>query len=158
MKYLKRATSIGFVLAFASIAIAPAPIIAQTADLTFPVRVDGTPAGAATIAANLPTDAVVLRQKIYPALPSKQVESEQQANIVLTTTDAALISTMTAWLNANNSGAKNTVQRKSVEIDRVEPSKPTLRFELKGAWPTKIETSGAATLITVVYQSLEPVP
>lgn len=137
----------------------PARASAQDATVTtFRVMIDGTPAGFATTAANLPTEGVVLRQSTNPNLPSTQVASAGQGNVILTTTDPALISTMQAWIKADNSGEKNTVQRKTVEIDRVTPMKPIARYGLLDAWPTKVDATDGTTVITLVFERLEPMP
>ena len=62
-----------------------------------------------------------------------------------------------AWMAANNSGSKDTVQPKTVEIDRMSGTAPATRYRLKGAWPTKLDSVGNESVITIVYQTLEPV-
>ncbi len=143
----------------AAFAIVPTTAPAQdTTATTFRVMIDGTPAGAASVAANLPTDAVVLHQNTDPNLPSKQVVSAQQGTVILTTADPALVAAMQAWIKVDNSGDKNTVQRKTVEIDRVRPMRPIARYGLLDAWPTKVEAVGGTTVITLVYERLAPIP
>jgi hypothetical protein len=144
-------------MAAALLAAAPGPASAQDSTAAFRVLIDGTPAGSATIVTNLPMDAVVLHQNADTARPSTQVASAQQGNVVLTTEDPALTSAIQAWTNTNNSGSKNTVQRKTVEIDRMAGASPSKRYRLMGAWPTKVDVLGSMTVITIVYQRLEPV-
>ncbi len=143
----------------ATIATAPAGATAQdTTSATLRVLIDGTPAGIATAAENLPTAGVVLRQDANPNVPSKQVVASGQGNAILVTADAGLVATMQAWMKADNSGYKDTVQRKTVEIDRMTAAGPGTRYQLSGAWPTKIDTGTGGTMITIVYQSLAPIP
>ena len=148
-------------MAVAALMLAVLPSAARAQDatgVTFRVLIDGVPMGSATVAANLPTEAVVLHQQSDPNIPSKQIISAEQGKVMLTTTDSALVSAMQAWIAADNAGFKNTVQRKTVEIDRINPAGPVARFALHGAWPSAVDVTGGATVITIVYQRLEPVP
>jgi hypothetical protein len=143
----------------AAIAAMPAISAAQdTAPATLRVLIDGTVAGTATAAENLPTAGTVLHQDNNPTLPSKQVVASGQGTVVLVTADTGLISTMQAWMKADNSGYKDTVQRKTVEIDRMTAAGNGTRYQLSGSWPTKIEAGDGGTMITIVYQSLAPIP
>ena len=147
-------------LAAGVFAAAPAMASAQTlipANLT--VTVDGKAVGFATAAANLPSGGAVLHQNSDPSIPSAQVVSAGQGNVVLLTSDPNLIAAMQAWVQADNSGSKDTVQRKTVQIDRTLVGGPNSRYMLTGAWPTKIEpsTASSGTLITIVFQTLAPV-
>ncbi len=137
-----------------------APLGASAQDTTstdYRVSIDGTPAGTATAVVNLPGNAVVLHQDSIPNLPSKQIVSADQGSIMLTTTDPALVAAIQAWMKANNSGYKDTVQRKTVEIDRIGGG-PNSRTRLSGAWPTKVTAATTGNTITIVYQQLAPVP
>jgi len=127
----------------------------ESTQTTFQVLINGTPAGTASTATNLPSDAVAMQQDSSTNLPRKQVESSQQGTVVLTSEDPALISTIQAWMNVDNSGSKNTVQRKTVEIDRLVGTGATTRYRLSDAWPTSIDSANAASGITIVYQRLE---
>lgn len=143
----------------ATLAVAPARAPAQdTTSATIRVLIDGTLAGSASAAENLPITGAVLHQDANPNLPSKQVVSSGQGSVVLVTGDAGLVSTIQAWMKADNSGYKDTVQRKTVEIDRVMATGPSTRFQLSGAWPSKIEAGPGGTMITIVYQTLAPIP
>ncbi len=146
------------VAAIMSAIVPPSAPAQATSAPIFRVMIDGTPAGSATAAANLPTEGVVLHQTTNPTLPSAQVVSATQGTVMITTADTALVSTMQAWIKADNAGDKNTVQRKTVEIDRVTPMKPIMRYGLLDAWPTKIDAVDGATVITLVYERLEPMP
>jgi len=140
-------------IAFASV---PSPTYAQgTQQSTFQVLIDGTLAGTASAATNLPTNAVAIQQDSTTSLPRTQVESSQQGNVVLTSSDTGLISAIQAWMKVDNSGSRNTVQPKTVEIDRLLGSGATTRYRLSGAWPTRIDGSPGANTITMVYQRLE---
>ncbi|HXF23120.1 MAG TPA: hypothetical protein VN602_01285 [Gemmatimonadaceae bacterium] len=137
-----------------------APLCASAQDTTstdYRVSIDGTPAGTATAVVNLPGNAVVLHQDSTPNLPSKQVVSADQGTIMMTTTDPALVSAIRAWMKADNSGYKDTVQRKTVEIDRIGGGTNS-RTRLSGAWPTKVTAATTGNTITIVYQQLAPVP
>ena len=151
-----RSVARNFRRTLAAIAIA-SPILAGTAMAQdappFRVLIDGTAIGSATAAANLPTDAVVLHQSADTTLPRTQVAAGQQSSVILTTTDPILVGAMRTWMSANNSGSKNTVQPKTVEIDRIDGA-TTTRYRLLNAWPSKLEP-GATTAITIVYQQLE---
>lgn len=149
---IRLATAIAAILV-----IAPLSASAQMMRGSYRVLVDGMPAGMASTVANLPTSHVVASQDSNPNIASKQVESNTQEQITLMTSDSALVSAMQGWMAADNSGTKNTVQRKTVEIDRASGNGPGSRYVLKGAWPTKIDSVGAETIITIVYQRLVPV-
>jgi hypothetical protein len=154
----QRTVNIRFVTAIAALlAIAPLSVSAQMMRGNYRILVDGMAAGMASTVANLPTSRVVVTQDSNPAIASRQVESNSQAQVTLMTTDSALVSAMQGWMAADNSGTKNTVQRKTVEIDRASGSGPSNRYVLKGAWPTKIDSVGSETVITIVYQRLVPV-
>lgn len=122
------------------------------------VSIDGKATGFATAAANLPSGGTLLHQNSDSTLPSAQVVSAGQGNVLLLTSDANLVSAMQAWMQADNSGDKDTVQRKTVRIDRTLSGSPNSSYRLTGAWPTKIESgANGGTLITIVFQSLAPV-
>lgn len=145
-------------VAIAAIAFVTVPLLAhsqETPQTTFQVLIDGTPVGTASSATNLPSDAVVLRQDSSTDLPRKQVESDQQGTVVLTSEDPALVSAIQAWMNVDNSGSKNTVQRKTVEIDRRVGTGATTRYKLSDAWPASIDSASEARGITIIYQRLE---
>lgn len=144
-------------IAIAAIASASVPSLANSQGFqqsTFQVLINGTPAGTASAATNLPTDALVMQQDSTTNLPRTQVESSQQGNVVLTSSDPALISAIQSWMKADNSGYKDTVQRKTVEIDRLVGSGTTTRYRLSGAWPTRIDAGAGSSAITMVYQRL----
>ncbi|MEO7043384.1 MAG: hypothetical protein ABI035_14065 [Gemmatimonadaceae bacterium] len=135
--------------------IVPSPASSQGIEqATFQVLVNGTPVGNASAATNLPADAVEIRQDSTSSLPHNQVESSQQGSVVLTSADPALVATIQSWMKTDNSGYKNTVQRKTVEIDRLVGSGATTRFRLSGAWPTRIGGTPSDNTITMVYQRL----
>ena len=143
----------------AAFAIAPTRASAQdTTSATFRVSINGVLAGTATSAANLTTDRVVLHQDSNPSLPSRQVASNEQGSVILTTADPALIAAVQAWMKADNSGLKDTVQRKTVEIDRVMDGNVVTRYRLVDAWPSRVDAAGGASAITMVYQQLAPIP
>jgi hypothetical protein len=136
------------------------PLRAPAQDTTssdYRVSIDGTVAGIATAVVNLPGNAVVLHQDSTPNLPSKQIASADQGTIMLTTTDPGLVSAIEAWMKADNSGYKDTVQRKTVEIDRIGGGANS-RTRLTGAWPTKVTAATTGNTITIVYQQLAPIP
>jgi hypothetical protein len=139
------------------VSVTPARARAQASAGAYSVLINGAPAGSASAVANLPTDAVVLHQDSTSALPSKQVSSSEQTSVVLTTMDPALVSAIQTWMKADNSGFKDTVQRKTVEIDRTAGSGPNNRYQLQDAWPSKLESADGTTTITIVYQRLAPV-
>ena len=143
------------IAAIAFVTVPSATHAQETSQTTFQVLVNGTPIGAASSATNLPADSVVLRQDFTTNLPRKQVESDQQGTVVLTSADPALISAIQSWLKADNSGYKNTVQRKTMEIDRLVGNGTTTRYRLSGAWPTRINSATSSTGITIVYQRVE---
>ncbi|MEO8945680.1 MAG: hypothetical protein ABI338_04210 [Gemmatimonadaceae bacterium] len=154
----QRTLHIGLASAIAAIlVIAPISASAQMMPGNYRVLVDGMPAGMASTVANLPTSRVVVTQDSNPNIASRQVESNTQEQVTLMTSDSTLVSAMQGWMAADNSGTKNTVQRKTVEIDRASGTGPGSHYVLKGAWPTKIESVGAQTVITIVYQRLVPV-
>ena len=100
----------------------------------------------------------MLHQNSDASIPSTQVVSAGQGNVLLLTSDPNLVTAMQAWMRADNSGNKNTVQRKTVRIDRRLSGAPNSGYRLTGAWPTKIEPDAqGGTLITIVFQSLAPV-
>ncbi|HEY5085801.1 MAG TPA: hypothetical protein VII66_00450 [Gemmatimonadaceae bacterium] len=68
------------------------------------------------------------------------------------------MSAIQAWMNADNSGYKNTVQRRTVEIDRLMGTSPIARYRLSDAWPSRIDPAGTTSAITIVYQQLEAIP
>jgi hypothetical protein len=140
--------------------VTAAPVRAPAQGMTqsiYRVIIDGTPAGSAATVANLPTDRVAMTQDSNPNLPSKQIASNEQSSVTIMTADPNLVSAIQAWIAADNSGSKNTVQRKTVEIDRAPGTSPAARYLLKGAWPTKLDSVGSESVITIVYQTLEPV-
>ena len=157
----QRALNIRFVAAaFAALVLTSFPARAFAQGMTqnnYQVKIDGTAAGSAATVTNLPTDRVAMTQDSNPNLPSKQIASSEQSSVTLMTADPALVSTIQAWIAADNSGSKNTVQRKTVEIDRTSGSAPATRYLLKSAWPTKLDSVGSESVITIVYQTLEPV-
>jgi hypothetical protein len=137
-----------------------APLRASAQDTTssdYRVLIDGTPAGTATAVVNIPGNAVVLHQDSNPNLPSSQVVSADQGTVMLTTNDPALVSAIQAWMKADNAGYKDTVQRKTVEIDRIGGGANS-RTRLTGAWPTKMTAATTGNTITIVYQQLAPIP
>lgn len=137
-----------------------APVRAPAQGMTqsnYQVKIDGAAAGSAATVANLPTQRVAMTQDSNPSLPSKQVVSSEQASVTIMTADPGLVSAIQSWMAADNSGTKNTVQRKTVEIDRTSGTAPPTRYLLKGAWPTKLDSVGSESVITIVYQTLEPV-
>jgi len=147
-------------IAIIATAFTIAPLSASAQDTTstdYRVLIDGTPAGSATAVVNLPGSAVVLHQDSNPNLPSKQVASADQGTVMMTTNDPALISAIQTWIKADNTGYKDTVQRKTVEFDRIGGGANS-RTRLSGAWPTRISAASSGSTITIVYQQLAPVP
>jgi|GEM_PF-1615722 hypothetical protein len=147
-------------IAMLATAFTIAPVVASAQDTTstdYRVLIDGTAAGTATAVVNLPRNAVVLHQDSTPNLPSRQIESADQGTVMLTTTDPALVSAIQAWMKADNSGYKDTVQRKTVEMDRIGGGANS-RIRLSGAWPTKVTSATTGNTITIVYQQLAPIP
>jgi hypothetical protein len=130
--------------------------------LTAAVAFATVPIGASeqdtTAAANLTSDRVVLHQNADPTLPSRQVASGSQSSVILTTADPVLIAAIQSWMKADNSGLKDTVQRKTVEIDRIVDSNTAARYRLTDAWPSRIDGASGASAITIVYQQLAPIP
>ncbi len=140
-------------------AIVPPLVSAQgTQPETYRVLIDGTLAGTASSASNLPTDTVVMRQDSNPAISRRQVASAEQGKLILTSADPALIAAINAWIKADNSGAKNTVQRKAVEIDRSSGTGGMRRYQLSDAWPASIQAANGSSMITIVYQRLAIIP
>jgi hypothetical protein len=145
----------------AAVAFATVPIGASAQDTTsatYRVLIDGVAIGTATAAANLTSDRVVLHQNADPTLPSRQVASGSQSSVILTTADPVLIAAIQSWMKADNSGLKDTVQRKTVEIDRIVDSNTAARYRLTDAWPSRIDGASGASAITIVYQQLAPIP
>jgi hypothetical protein len=156
---LRRVAAVLATTAAMTLALAPAAAMSQgSGGSSFRVLIDGAVAGSATAAANLPTQAVVMTQDSNPNLPAAQVAASGQGSVILTTADPALIAAIQAWMKADNSGFKDTVQRKTVEIDRVMGSGPTTRYRLSDAWPSKLDTATGNTAITIVYQRLALIP
>jgi hypothetical protein len=153
--------SAGFAIAGFAIAVAvmsaSVPGTAGAQETSYNVLINGVMAGTASAVANLPADTVVVPQHADPNMPGKQVMTGSQGHVTITTSDPALIATIQAWVKADNTGFKDTVQRKSIEIDRNVGSKPPARFMLAGAWPTKLDTSGGSTIVEVVFQELTAV-
>jgi hypothetical protein len=77
---------------------------------------------------------------------------------VILTADPVLIAAIQSWMKADNSGLKDTVQRKTVEIDRIVDSNTAARYRLTDAWPSRIDGASGASAITIVYQQLAPIP
>ncbi len=151
--------SMAVALAAVVFAIVPPFVSAQgTQAESFRVLINAAVVGTATSAANLPTDAVVIQQDSNPNLPRRQVISGQQGSVILTSEDPALISAFQAWIKADNSGYKDTVQRKTVEIDRLVGTGGTSRYRLSDAWPSRIDAAGGTSTITIVYQRLDMIP
>jgi len=147
-------------ITFLAMAFTIAPLRAPAQDTTssdYRVLIDGTPAGTATAVVNIPGNAVVLHQDSNPNLPSSQVVSADQGTVMLTTNDPALVSAIQAWMKADNAGYKDTVQRKTVEVDRIGGGANS-RTRLSGAWPTKMTAATTGNTITIVYQQLAPIP
>lgn len=145
-------------VALAAIAFVSVPSQAHsqgTQPTTFQVLINGTPVGTASAATNLPSDAAAIQQDSTTGVPRHQLESSQQGNVVLTSADPALISAIQSWVKVDNSGSKNTVQRKTVEIDRLVGGGPSTRYRLSGAWPTRIDGTSGDITITMVYERLE---
>ena len=140
-------------IALAFTIVSPGASAQDSSSAGYRVLIDGVAAGSATGVMTSPTDAVVLRQDSNPKLPSTQIASDGQGTIMLTTGDTTLISAIQMWMKADNVGYKDTVQRKTVEIDRVGRG-VNARYRLSGAWPIKLETSATGSTITIVYQQL----
>lgn len=144
-------------LATAFSIVTPVASAQDSTSADYRVLIDGTPAGSANAVVNLPGSAVVMHQDSNPNLPSKQVAAADQGTIMLTSEDPALVSAFQAWMKADNTGYKDTVQRKTVEIDRMGGNANS-RMRLTGAWPSKVSSTSTGTMITIVYQVLAPVP
>jgi hypothetical protein len=145
-------------IALGAIVFASVPSISPaqgTQTESFRVLIDGAAAGTATSVTNLPADPVVVRQDSNPSLPPKQVISGGQGSVVLTTADPALVAAIQAWMKADNTGFKDTVQHKTVEIDRLLGNGSATRYRLSDAWPSKVEGPSGSTMITLVFQRLE---
>ncbi len=126
--------------------------IARAQDASeYRVIVDSVAVGTATGVANLPVEHTHLSQSTDPTVPARQTVAGHQESVVVTTRDPALTTLMRAWMGANNSGTKNTVQPKTVEIDHVVPSGGPFRYILHDAWPSSVD----AGVITIVYQRME---
>lgn len=130
----------------------PAP--APTPTPAYRVLVDSVAVGSASAVANLPVEHAT--QPLHPdsALPGRQTAAARQASVVLTTTDPALLAVLRAWMGANNSGSKDTVQPKVVEIDQIGGTGGPFRYVLHDAWPSRIDP-GAPSVVTIVYQRAE---
>jgi hypothetical protein len=157
-------------LAIAAAAFVIVPIIATAQTASYRVLINGAAAGTATAVTNLPTDTAAAvtnpptdtaatQQDSDATTPSKPVLASGQGSVVVTTADPALIAAIQAWMKADNSGFKDTVQRKTVEIDRLMGMGSTTRFELSDAWPSRIDaSSGSSSMITIVYERLVLIP
>lgn len=141
-------------IALSAATFAIVPIVASAQGANYSVLINGDAAGTATGVANLPADTVIMRQRVDPNMPGEQTMSGRQGNVVVTTADPALIAVVQAWMKADNSGFKDTVQRKSVEIDRVVEGAPTVRFQLTNAWPSWIDSATDSSTVTLVYEKL----
>jgi len=146
--------------AAAAAAMALVPLGAHAQGMSngaYHLLINGAAAGSAATVTNLPTRRVAVTQDSNPDVASKQIISSQQESVTIMTADPNLVSAIQAWMAADNSGTKNTVERKTVEIDRAPGTGVTTRYLLKGAWPTKLDSVGNESVITIVYETLEPV-
>lgn len=123
----------------------------------YQVLIDGVRVGSATAAANLPVQGVPTMQRTDTTAPPHQAAAGTQTSVVISTNDAALLTVLHGWVAANNSGTKNTVQPKLVEIDQVLPTGGPLRYVLHDAWPSRFDAPGpdGTVMVTFVYQRAE---
>lgn len=151
---LLRATAVALTLAGPSVPAALAqPSVGPT---VYHVRIDGNDAGVATHAENLPETAA-LEPRTPTHVPARRVAAPVQASVILTTADSTLVHAIRAWMGVNNSGDKDTVQPKTVEITDVLPTGNPVRYVLHGAFPSRIDTGSGGTAVTIVYGHAEVV-
>lgn len=130
---------------------------AQAIEGNYQVFIDSVHVGNATAVANLPVQGV-------PAVPSTpgvaaphQAAAGTQTSVVVATKDPTLLALLHGWVGINNSGTKNTVQPKEVEIDQIIPTGGPIRYVLHGAWPSRFDAPGpdGTIMVTIVYQRAE---
>lgn len=121
----------------------------------YQVLVDSVSVGSATAVANLPVPGVPSTTPTETTVPPKQAHAATQTSIALTSSDLGLVTVMRGWMAANNSGTKNTVQPKTVEVDQIVPTGGPIRYVLHDAWPSHIDSASGSTTITIVYGRAE---
>lgn len=121
----------------------------------YQVLLDSVAVGSATSVANLPVQGVPATTSTATTVPPRQAHAGTQTSVVLTTSDLALVTVMRGWMASNNSGTKNTVQPKTVEIDQIVPTGGPIRYVLHDAWPSHFDSAGGSTTITIVYGRAE---
>lgn len=146
--YLALAALVSLLLASAAWAQVPA---------AYQVFVDSVHVGNAATVTNLPVQGVPATPSTPEVVASHQAAAGTQTSVVLTTRDPMLLALLRGWMGANNSGTKNTVQPKTVEIDQVIPTGGPLRYVLHDAWPSHIDAPGAdgTSAVTIVYGRAE---
>jgi hypothetical protein len=118
--------------------------------------IDSVNVGTATSVANLPVPHVTTPTNPDSNPPGHQANAGTQTSVVMTTSDLALVTVLRGWMGSNNSGKKDTVKPKLVEIDQVAGDNGgPFRYVLHDAWPSHIDMSGGSTVVTIVYQRAE---
>lgn len=130
---------------------------AQAAVPAYQVRIDSVNVGTAAAVANLPVEGVPSTQSTATTVPPHQAAAATQTSVVVATRDAGLLAVLRGWVASNNSGSKNTVQPKTVEIDQVLPTGGPLRYVLHDAWPSNFAAPGpdGTVMVTIIYQRAE---
>ena len=123
----------------------------------YQVLVDSVRVGTATAVANLPVQGVPTMHRTDTSVPPRQAAAGTQTSVVVSTADAGLLTILHGWVAANNSGTKNTVQPKLVEIDQIVPTGGPIRYVLHDAWPSRFDAPGpdGTVMVTIVYQRAE---
>jgi len=121
----------------------------------YQVLVDSVAVGSATSVTNLPVQGVPATTATETTVPPHQAHAATQTSIVLTTSDLGLVTVLRGWMAANNSGTKNTVQPKTVEVDQIVPTGGPVRYVLHDAWPSHIDSANGSTVVTIVYGRAE---
>lgn len=121
----------------------------------YQVLVDSVAVGSATSVTNLPVQGVPSTESTPTTAPPHRAAAGTQTSVVLTTSNMGLTTIMRGWMGMNNSGTKNTVQPKTVEIDQIVPTGGPIRYVLHDAWPSHIDSAAGSTAITIVYGRAE---
>lgn len=130
---------------------------AQAVPGNYEVFIDSVHVGNATAVANLPVQGVPATASTPGMVAPHQAAAGTQTSVVVATKDPMLLALLHGWVGANNSGTKNTVQPKTVEIDQIIPTGGPLRYVLHDAWPSRFDAPGpdGTVMVTIVYGRAE---
>jgi len=130
---------------------------AQAVPGNYQVFIDSVHVGNATAVANLPVQGVPATPSTPETHAPHQAAAGTQASVVVATKDPTLLALLHGWVGVNNSGTKNTVQPKTVEIDQIIPTGGPLRYVLHDAWPSRFDAPGpdGTVMVTLVYGRAE---